>query len=128
MNIKTSYFGNLKNIHNGISIALYPPDWYKGFRYYKLAPPKNLFDRIKGISHPDIDLIEDYLSDYKKEVLGKLDPNTVYLELSHYHRCDDFTLLCFEKDDTYCHRKVVAEWLTENGYPCEEFNGTQENK
>jgi hypothetical protein len=38
-------------------------------------------------------------------VLSKLDPKQVAAEL------DGCILLCYEKDSTFCHRRIVAEWL-----------------
>lgn len=30
-------------------------------------------------------------------------------------------LICFEKPTDFCHRHLVADWLTKNGFQCEEY-------
>lgn len=30
-------------------------------------------------------------------------------------------LICYEKPSDFCHRHLVAEWLNQNGYKCEEW-------
>ena len=33
----------------------------------------------------------------------------------------DRILLCYEKPETFCHRHILAEWLNDHGYKCEEL-------
>ena len=47
----------------------------------------------------------DYLREYRKLILEKLKPETVAEKLNGY------VLLCYEKPNEFCHRRIVAEWL-----------------
>jgi uncharacterized protein (DUF488 family) len=33
----------------------------------------------------------------------------------------NIALVCYEKPTDFCHRHLVADWLKEHGYECEEF-------
>ena len=70
-----------------------------------------------------------YIEHYQKEVLNFLNVNEVIKELYGLVRTrynDDevpiIVLLCYEKPDEFCHRHLVSEWLTKNGFDSEEFN------
>lgn len=101
--MKTSYFGNKTAAADpaAISIARWPPRWWGSRRrYIALAPSADLLKRSKaGLSWPV------YVAEYKKDVLGKLDPQKVYADLS------DSILMCWELPGENCHRRLVAEWL-----------------
>jgi len=101
----TSYFAkNCKN-ENAVSIALFPPKWYHGKEYKKLAPTKNLLFDYKCGKIDD----EMYTKIYCEEVLSQLNPQLVFEELGN-----DAILLCWEKSGEFCHRNIVAKWLMEN--------------
>jgi hypothetical protein len=103
INIKTSYFANYKK-DDAVSIAFSTPNWFKGEKYKKLAPPKKLlFDYKSGLVNE-----KEYREVYLKDVLNKLNPNEIAKELNNK------VLLCYEKSEDFCHRKLVAEWLEEN--------------
>ena len=34
---------------------------------------------------------------------------------------DDVALLCFEPEGKFCHRSLVAKWLTDSGFPVVEY-------
>jgi uncharacterized protein (DUF488 family) len=101
--MKTSYFGNKTAAADtmAISIARWPPRWWGSRRrYISLAPSADLLKRAKaGLSW------SEYVAEYKRDVLGKLDPQKVYAELS------DSILMCWEVPGKNCHRRLVAEWL-----------------
>ena len=99
----TSYFARYKG-STGVSISAKSPVGWKGKEYKKLAPKYWFLMQYKE----DRDK-EHYIHHYKKEVLDKLDPQTVYDELGH-----DAVLLCYEKPSDFCHRHIVAEWLNES--------------
>ncbi len=75
--------------------------------YSKLAPKKSFWE----IWHNNIGKISEeennkyYVEEYFKEVLSKLDPESVYNELNHS------ILLCYEKNTDFCHRHIVAAWF-----------------
>lgn len=50
-----------------------------------------------------------YTKQYHKEVLDKLNPQEVYEELGQ-----DAILICWEGTGKFCHRHIVAEWLSTN--------------
>lgn len=110
--IYTSYFAHYKG-DNGVAICLGAP-WWKGERYPNLAPYKELLDWWKNVEHSQQN-IAIYVDCYRQYVLSTLDVHTVASEL------EGKVLLCFEKPNDFCHRQVVAQWLRENGYKCEEL-------
>lgn len=106
--MKTSYFGNLRNIKVPLSISQYPPEWYDGPELKMLAPPRDLLKAAhNGLSH------EDYTRIYKEQVLSKIDPRELYDAIIEEYG-DEVMLLCFEKPGDFCHRRLVAEWFQEN--------------
>lgn len=36
--------------------------------------------------------------------------------------------MCYEKSEDFCHRHLVAEWLTGAGFPVEEFREQEETQ
>lgn len=118
--IYTSYFGNLRNIPDGmvpIAICGKSPDWYKGLEYKKLAPKYKFFMEWKQNHDNDF-----YIEHFNEEVLDTLDVNTVVSELERLrdtvNDCEDIVLLCYEKPGDFCHRHLVADWFNENGISC----------
>lgn len=105
--MKTSFFGNKEAAGdpNAISIARWPPRWWGSRRrFIALAPSIGLLNRSKaGLPWPE------YVTEYKSDVLKKLDPAKVFLELGA-----KAILLCWEKPGEDCHRRLVAEWLEKN--------------
>ena len=108
--MNTSFFGNLKNIGNPLSISRVPPDWYQGSQLKLLAPPYELLKAAHaGLS------ATDYEKEFSRHVLNYLDPKEVYEAICEEHG-EDVTLLCFEtleKPGEFCHRRMVAKWLEE---------------
>lgn len=103
--MKTSYFAKYKDKTGAISISLFTPSWYKCTEYKKLAPPYSLLKAYKDKSIGDT----EYTTLYYKHVLNNLDPLEVYNELG-----EDAVLLCYEKTGDFCHRHIVADWLSKN--------------
>ena len=100
--ISTSYFAVYRG-NCGVSIALWPPRFFKGPSYKQLAPTRYILDKYK------IDGNEaEYRQAYVSDVLKKLDAREVYDQL------DGKTILCYENlnINSFCHRRIVAEWLT----------------
>ena len=119
MKIYTSYFGIAKKFNplqfELISITRYPPKQFKGFNYIKLAPSAEILEAYKS-SEPTEAIKQEYTEKYKRDILSKLDAAEVVKDLQRFSCGKDVVLLCYEKNDDFCHRHIVAEWLTENGY------------
>ncbi len=113
----TSYFAQLKNIKNPIAICGKSPSWYKGSEYRILAPKFWFFDKYKK---GEIDS-EEYTKFYNAEVLSNLNPAKVYNDLFNFYKTEDFTLLCYEAPNDFCHRHLVSKWFNDNGYNIEEL-------
>lgn len=110
--IYTSYFANIRNLPDTcipISIAQFTPQGFifaGGLEYKTLAPPVDMLKRVKK----DHDHAK-YTVDYTHDVLGKLDKQQVQQEILDMSNGKIPILVCYEKPDNFCHRKIVAEWL-----------------
>lgn len=103
--ILTSYFAKRSVKKSGlepVAISLDVPKSYHGKRYMALAPTREM---IK-LAHDG--KTEEYTKQYTEQILSWLDPQKVYEEL------DGCVLLCWEKSGSFCHRRLVAEWLEKN--------------
>ena len=117
--IYTSYFAKLNKLPANIipiSICGKAPDWYKGLQYKKLAPKYSFFSKWKKNGDNNY-----YIEHFNNEVLSILFPQAVYNELLKLSGGKDIALICYEKPSDFCHRHLVAEWLTTNGIKCDEF-------
>lgn len=134
----TSYFAQLRNLPENvipISICGKAPEWYNGLQYKKVAPKYGFFMEWKKNHDNDY-----YIEHYNEEVLSKLNPRGVIDEI--YNLLSDeakdiikqeglyktrsqkihVALICYEKPSDFCHRHLLAEWLTKVGFPCEEWS------
>lgn len=111
--IYTSYFAMAHKIEDKdklLSIALWPPkDMHIQWMPY-LAPTKEILLRYKE-DHDE----GAYAKAFRKRVLNPLDVDKVAAYLQGR------ILLCYERPEAFCHRHIVARWLNENGYDCEEL-------
>ena len=120
--IYTSYFAKLSKLPSNITpiaICGKSPEWYKGIQYKKLAPKWSFFSVWKQ-THDN----EYYIEHFNEEVLNTLNVETVIKELyslANKNRDEDIVLICYEKPGDFCHRHLVADWLTSHGYPVEEY-------
>jgi uncharacterized protein (DUF488 family) len=118
--IYTTYFAKLKSLPKEIipfSICGKAPAGYRGFQYKKLAPKYDFFMEWKRTGDNDY-----YIKCFKEQVLDRLDANEVVSEMIDPHSGVDIALVCYEKPADFCHRHLVADWLRDNGYRCEEYN------
>ena len=100
--ILTSYFAKRSVKKSGlepIAISLTVPKGYQGKRYMALAPTREMINLAQE------GRTEEYTKLYTEQVLSWLDPMKVYQQL------DGSVLLCWEKSGSFCHRRLVAEWL-----------------
>ncbi len=112
--ITTSYFANIKNLTNPVSIARSEPKWFlASFKippvYKKLAPSWSLIGKAK---QGKIGL-EEYTGIYYQDVLNRCEPLSVIRELTKLFG-KECTLICWERPGVFCHRRLVAKWLEEN--------------
>lgn len=123
--IYTSYFAKLKSLPDNIvpiAICAKVPNWYKGLQYKKLTPKYDFFMEWKETHDNNY-----YIKCFNEQVLEKLNATDVILDFSRlsygYNIGEkDICLLCYEKPSDFCHRHLVAEWLRENGFRCEEWD------
>lgn len=94
-----------------ISISSATPDWYYGWTYRPLAPRH----------WDDMDDEDAYSSHFTKEVLAALNPITVAQDLFRLGCSRPVVLLVNDAVDPLCHSRVIADWLTEAGFPCGIF-------
>lgn len=120
MKIYTSYFANMKRIKEKfpnvffISIAAKKPDYIDIMEYKKLAPKFSFWKIWKNnISKKGIN--DYYIAEYQKQVLSLLNPKIVLYELEKMtSKSEMVVLLCYEKPKDFCHRHIVADWITKN--------------
>ena len=126
--IYTSYFAQLRNLPDNIipiSICAKAPEWYKGLQYKKLAPKYGFFMEWKKNKDNDY-----YIEHFNKEVLASLSQLDILFDIynilpnefkdklesdEHYwYNNPDYhiALICYEKPEDFCHRHLVAEWLS----------------
>ena len=123
--IYTSYFAKLKSLPDNIipiSICGKAPDWYKGLQYKKLAPKYDFFMKWKENHDNDY-----YVKCFNEQVLDNLKSEVIVAELSKMagnfnNNFEHICLICYEKPSDFCHRHLVADWLSEEGYKCEEWS------
>lgn len=117
--IYTSYFANVKNLPQNIvpiSICGKAPEGWEGLQYKKLAPKWSFFSVWKETHDNDY-----YIKNFNELVLDMLNPSNVINELHTLANSEDICLICYETPEKFCHRHLVANWLSEAGYPVEEY-------
>ena len=120
----TGYFARLKIYKEQglipVAICGKSPDWYDGFQYKKLAPKWAFFKEWKDGAHKGDNAY--YCKHFKEEVLDKLSPAQVCLDLhqmaeqrlyKEHKPTHDIILLCYEKPGDFCHRHLVADWIND---------------
>lgn len=120
----TGYFARLKDYKYPISICGKAPDFYTGPQLKILAPKFWFFKEFKDQKSEHYLDIDFYTKNFKLEVLDKLQIENVIQRIQNIYpnvSLDDITLICYEKPSDFCHRHLVANWLTENGYACSEW-------
>ena len=115
----TGYFAKLKKYQEAglvpVSIALKSPDWYHGLEYKRLAPTWRILSSWKYGEHKGD--TEYYKEQYKKQVLDHICLSTAVSELLELTKVpvNKIILLCYEKPEDFCHRHLVADWITKYG-------------
>lgn len=125
--IYTTYFAKLKKLPEGIipiAICGKSPAGYKGLSYKKLAPKYDFFMQWKATGDNNY-----YVKCFKEQVLANLEASAVIKDLYSLagDTAADIALVCYEKPTDFCHRHLVSDWLSSNGYDCREFIYMKEN-
>lgn len=120
--IYTSYFAKINKLPDTIvpvSISAKTPSGYKGLQYKQLAPKYDFFMQWKQTHDNDY-----YIKCFNEQVLSPLTAEQVLKEISALvgDLNKEVCLVCYEKPEDFCHRHLVAEWLTKNGFPCVEYD------
>ena len=68
---------------------------------------------------------DEYLKRYD-EILRNQDANQVVERIMYLSDGQDVALCCYEKPGVFCHRHILAKWITDNtGIEVEEFEETK---
>lgn len=134
--IYTSYFAAIKKFDkNCIPVAICgkAPESYNGVEYKKLAPKKDFFMKWKETGDNDY-----YCKNFAELVTGPQDPYAVVDEIINFLPGDiqqlirsaavpiwknkdiHIVLVCYEQKG-FCHRHLVADWMTNAGIPVKEL-------
>ena len=124
MKIFTSYFGNSRKLKeagvNMICVAIGKPRFIAGIpQKLNVCPTRYM------VSGPCSR--EEYLKLYDR-ILASQDANQVVKQIEMLSGGKDVALCCYEKPGDFCHRHILAKWLTEKtGIDITEF-GVVEKK
>ena len=97
-----SYDGNHKN---AVSVALYPPAWFKGQIFKELAPTGDMIRGKHDKSMSNGEYEKKYFDLLKKR---NITPKKIVEELG-----ENAVLLCWCKKGAFCHRRLLARWFEE---------------
>lgn len=108
--IWTSYYGKYRGT-SGLCVSNSHPDSKEfGLEVKELFPD---WDKVEAYKNGDITWKE-----FRKAYIKKLKK----LDVHEYAKlCNGHVLLCWEKDPKHCHRSILVEWFTRNGYLCGEL-------
>lgn len=112
--IYTSYFARAKKISNKenlVSIAVKTPPGFPGRKCFALMPDEEDLWRLKAGQISE----QTYRLNYKQK-LSELDPVNI---LSDYG--ENSIYCCYEGEDKFCHRHIMADWFRSHGYKVEEW-------
>ena len=123
MKIYTSYFGNSKKLHESgvkiICVAIGRPRFLSVPQMLNVCPTRYM------VSGPCSR--EEYLRLYD-QILAKQDAHQVVKQIEMLSGGSDVALCCYEKPSDFCHRHILAKWITDNtGIEVKEF-GVVEKK
>lgn len=105
--VYTSYYARACRIipdYRLISISIGIPNNFNGEIMRELNPPEWLLYSYKNGNITE----DEYSKIFYEQVLSKLNPVDIY------NKCKRKVLLCYCGKDSFCHRKIVLEWLKNN--------------
>lgn len=116
--IYTGYYAQMKRYRQmgliPVSIAYLTPQWYDGEVCFELAPSRTLLKRWKQGEITE----EEYTKQYLHHLDNDVQWSKVWKKLkqiSAKYDGSDLVLCCYEKAGDFCHRHILAEYLTETG-------------
>jgi len=120
MKIYTGNFGNEKKYRAAgmqpVSIARFNR-WFSGPKIMDLAPTPDMLHMTEKEYTPLFD-----------KILDKLSPAEILERLEKLSGGKDIVLLCYEKVGEFCHRHLVADWLTKSlGIEIKELGKMENN-
>lgn len=110
----TGYFAMIKKYLQSdpelipVAITRFTPSWFKGPTYLPLAPSSDLLLQYKDKRIN----VDQYVKEYNSYIYT-LDPISILCELSQYGNLDKIVLCCYEKSGEFCHRHLLARWLSD---------------
>lgn len=104
--IFTSYYANKKRTIPGVAISNVVPAWATNCDDWepKLAPPWKMMPR--GAFSDAIIGQAAWIRMFESEVLVRFNPDSLL------RRFEGKAMLCYEKPGEFCHRRIVADWIT----------------
>ena len=125
MKIFTSYFGNSRKLKEAgikiICVAIGKPRFIAGIpQMLNVCPTRYM---VSGpCSH------DEYLKLYDR-ILASQDANQVVKQIEMLSGGKDVALCCYEKPGDFCHRHILAKWITENtGIEITEFGDVEKKE
>lgn len=117
MNIYTSYFGNAKALAKAGIMIVGVARWSPRF----LSVPVVMTDVAPTPWMVKQATRQQYLDAYQ-QILSKLNPHEFINRLEKVSNGADVALCCYEKPGEFCHRHLLAEYLTaKTGVEIKEF-------
>lgn len=105
--ITTSYIANYRKHGNRVPICImrWKPKYFNRIHYPLLSPTSENLSAYK-----DGRISFDVFKEEMIQELSLLNPKEVIHQLEQFG--DDIVLLCTCKDYEHCHRKIVADWIS----------------
>lgn len=124
MKIYTSYFGNSRKLNAAgikiICVAIGRPRFIKAPQMLNVCPTRYM------VSGPCSR--EEYLRLYD-QILAKQDAHQVVNQIEMLSEGQDVALCCYEKPGDFCHRHILAKWITDNtGIEVKEFGAVEKKE
>lgn len=124
MKIYTSYFGNIRRLNESgifaICVAIGKPRYLNLPQMINVAPTRYMLS--------DACSYEEYLRLYD-QILARQNAYQVVKQIEALSGGRDVALCCYEKPGDFCHRHILAKWITDNtGIEVKEFGVAEKKK
>ena len=124
MKIYTSYFGNIRRLNEAgifaVCVAIGKPKYLNLPQIINVAPTRYMLS--------DACSYEEYLRLYD-QILARQNAKQVVKQIEALSGGRDVALCCYEKPGDFCHRHILAKWITDNtGIEVKEFGVIEKKK